>query len=85
MYSSYKIAHYRFVFIFLIFILFIFPTGALAKTTFNLETVEVQKLELVSGKSIVLRSRIPIKRLSIADPEVADVVLLSANEIYLKG
>jgi pilus assembly protein CpaC len=44
-----------------------------------------QKLHLTSGKSIVLRSGEPVKRISIAKPEIADFVLLSPREIYLTG
>ena len=43
------------------------------------------KLELISGKSIVLSSEKAVKRVSVADPEVADFILLSPTEIYLTG
>jgi pilus assembly protein CpaC len=49
------------------------------------ETMEVKKLNLVSGKSTILKSALPIKRISIADPEIADFLLLSPKEIYLTG
>jgi pilus assembly protein CpaC len=66
-------------------VLFIFPAITAAESTFELEAFAAKKLELVSGKSKILRSTSPIKRLSIADPEIADFLLLSANEIYIKG
>jgi pilus assembly protein CpaC len=44
-----------------------------------------KKLELMVGKSIVLKSSNRIKRVSIAAPEVADFVLLSPFEVYLTG
>jgi pilus assembly protein CpaC len=44
-----------------------------------------KKLELIVGKSIVLKSSNRIKRVSIAAPEVADFVLLSPFEVYLTG
>ena len=69
----------------LVLTLFIFPAITAADSTFELETFEAKKLELVSGKSKVLRSTLPIKRISLADPEIADFLLLSANEIYIKG
>jgi pilus assembly protein CpaC len=50
-----------------------------------LETVEAQRIEIVSGKSVILRSAAPIKRVSVAEPAIADFLLLSAHEIYLKG
>jgi pilus assembly protein CpaC len=66
-------------------VLFIFPTICIASNTFELQTVEARKLTLVSGKSIVLRSALPVSRVSIAAPDIADFLLLSANEIYITG
>jgi pilus assembly protein CpaC len=75
----------RSIYILLLFFLFIFPARVTAQSVFILEKVDAKKIEMVSGKSIVLRSAEPIKRVSIADPEIADFLLLSAHEIYLKG
>jgi pilus assembly protein CpaC len=71
----------------LVFILalLIFPTISLSSNAVELQTLETQKLTLVSGKSIVLRSTEPVSRVSIAAPEVADFLVLSANEIYITG
>ena len=71
----------------LVFILalLIFPTISLASDAIELQTLETQKLTLVSGKSIVLRSAAPVSRVSVAAPEVADFLILSANEIYITG
>ena len=49
------------------------------------ETTEPKKLTLISGKSSILKSPLTIKRVSIADPEIADLLLLSSHEIYLTG
>jgi pilus assembly protein CpaC len=65
--------------------LLIFPTILLANDVVELQTLEAEKLTLVSGKSIVLRSTAPVSRVSIAAPEVADFLILSANEIYITG
>jgi pilus assembly protein CpaC len=46
---------------------------------------EIQKLELTSGKSKVLDLPVAIKRASLANPEVADTVVLSPTQIYLTG
>jgi len=54
--------------------------GALAA-----EEQVVKRLSLVVGKSIVLKSKESVKRISIADPDVADFVLISPNEIYVTG
>jgi pilus assembly protein CpaC len=46
---------------------------------------DVQKLELTAGKSMVLDLPVAIKRASLANPEVADTVVLSPTQIYLTG
>ena len=69
-----------------IFLLLIMvPMGTWATNSMVQETMEVKKLNLLSGKSTILKSALPIKRVSIADPEVADFLLLSPREIYLTG
>src|SRR5688572_7748147 len=50
-----------------------------------LEQREIQKLELTAGKSRVLDLPVAIKRASLANPEVADTVVLSPTQIYLTG
>jgi pilus assembly protein CpaC len=69
----------------LILAMLIFPTISLSSDAVELQTLDAQKLTLVSGKSTVLRSTEPVSRVSIAAPEVADFLLLSANEIYITG
>ena len=49
------------------------------------EAQMVKRLSLLVGKSIVLKSEVQVKRISIADPAVADFVLISPNEIYITG
>ena len=56
---------------------------AAASPTVDAQTAK--KISLQVGKSVVLKSEEPVKRISIADPEVADFVLISPNEIYLTG
>lgn len=66
----------------LFFILF-FATGtANALVTSIMPSGTIQ---LVTGKSVVLKSARPVKRVSIADPEIADLVMLSPQEIYITG
>ena len=48
-------------------------------------SAENQQVEISSGKSVVLKSDFPVKRISVGNPEVADFILLSAKEIYLTG
>jgi len=48
-------------------------------------TSEAQLLDLGVGKSKVIDLTAPIKRASLANPEVADTVVLSPKQIYLTG
>ena len=43
----------------------------------------VKRLNLMAGKSLVLKSLQPAKRISIANPEIADFVLISPTEVYI--
>lgn len=49
----------------------------------SLESPAIKKISLKMGKSVILKSDAPAKRISIADPAVADFVLISPNEIYV--
>jgi pilus assembly protein CpaC len=46
---------------------------------------EMGKLTVVAGKSIILKSVEQVKRVSIADPAIANFVLTSPTEIYITG
>ena len=56
--------------------------GPTAVTVNNLPT---KKLSLAVGKSTVVESADPIRRVSVAAPEIADTVVLSARQIYVTG
>ncbi len=56
-----------------------------AANTSIIETNQPEKLELVVGKSVTMKSPQSVKRVSIGDPEIADFILISPNEIYLTG
>jgi pilus assembly protein CpaC len=43
----------------------------------------VKRISLDVGKSVLLKNDAPAKRISIADPEVADFVLISPREVYI--
>jgi len=49
------------------------------------QSVEPQILNLVVGKSVVLNSAQPIKRASLADPNLASTLVLSPKQLYLNG
>ena len=53
--------------------------------TGTVEQRDIQKLEVTSGKSKVLDLPVAIKRASLANPEVADTVVLSPTQLYLTG
>jgi pilus assembly protein CpaC len=46
---------------------------------------EAQQLNLVVGKSTVVDVPVPIKRASLADPQIADAIVLSPKQIYVTG
>jgi pilus assembly protein CpaC len=50
-----------------------------------MKTPEAQQLSLVVGKSTVVDMPTAIKRASLADPQVADAIVLSPRQIYVTG
>jgi len=44
-----------------------------------------QQVSLVVGKSTVVNMPVPIKRASLADPQIADAMVLSPKQIYVTG
>jgi pilus assembly protein CpaC len=44
-----------------------------------------QQVSLVVGKSTVVDLSVPIKRASLADPQVADAIVLTPKQIYVTG
>jgi len=51
----------------------------------TLETTSPQKLSLTVGKSIIITSPGPVKRVSLVAPEIADAIVLTPHQIYLIG
>src|SRR5262245_39381208 len=51
----------------------------------TVEQRDIQRMELTVGKSRVLDLPVAIKRASLANPDVADTVVLSPTQIYLTG
>ncbi|SIN79993.1 type II and III secretion system protein family protein [Halodesulfovibrio marinisediminis] len=58
---------------------------ALAKKKKYLELRKIDRIEAAVGKSQILYSDRNISRISIADPNIADVNLLSLHQVYLNG
>ncbi len=48
-------------------------------------SMDVQALDLVLGKSTVVDVPVAIKRASLADPAIADAIVLSPKQIYVTG
>lgn len=46
---------------------------------------EAQQVSLVLGKSTVVAMPVVIKRVSLADPNIADAIVLSSKQIYVTG
>ena len=46
---------------------------------------QTQQVSLVVGKSAVMDMSVPIKRASLADPQIADAIVLSPKQIYVTG
>ena len=65
------------------------PVGAMAANESMVHSVtsarETQQVSLVVGKSIVVDMPVAIKRASLADPQVADAIVLSPKQIYVTG
>lgn len=65
------------------------PVGAMAANEGMVHPVtsarEAQQVSLVVGKSIVVEMPVAIKRASLADPQVADAIVLSPKQIYVTG
>lgn len=64
------------------------PLAAMAKSG-DMQLVtgskEPQQLSLVVGKSAVVNMPVAIKRASLADPHIADAMVLSPKQIYVTG
>lgn len=69
----------------LFYVLIFSPIKATAIDRINQDTANNQKIELITGKSKVLESPASIKRITLAQPEIADVQVLSPRQIYLIG
>ncbi len=62
-----------------------FPAISRAADSVPPEIEKPKKLQLVVGKSIILKAPTPVKRVSIADPDIAAIIFLPPNEIYITG
>jgi pilus assembly protein CpaC len=88
MFLSKELAKMRSVSI-ILYVLFILVLGfsAISRAADSVlpEIEQPKKLQVVVGKSIILKSPKTVKRVSIADPDIAAIILLPPNEIYITG
>ncbi|HSL62836.1 MAG TPA: type II and III secretion system protein family protein, partial [Desulfotignum sp.] len=71
-----------------VFVLFFLPVAVPAAGLLESAGMETKKIELIAGKSLVMKLGVPIKkkiRVSIGSPEIMDCLVLPPDEIYLKG
>jgi len=61
------------------------PAKATDESRSPMKALEPQQLNLVVGKSSVVDTTMAIKRASLADPQVADAMVLSPRQIYITG
>jgi pilus assembly protein CpaC len=59
------------------------PAANLLDRVRNQEIAQVVHLKV--GQSKVLRTRFTLTRISVADPDIADIILISDREIYING
>jgi pilus assembly protein CpaC len=51
----------------------------------SINAFAAKKMTIINGKSLILESKTPIKRISIAAPEIADAIALTPWQIYVAG
>lgn len=61
------------------------PVCVHAQSDKLLSLENIKQIEVQTGKSLVLESKRNIYRISVANPEIADVTLLSRKQVYLNG
>ncbi len=61
------------------------PGGGAAVAAVVDEGAPAKNITIVAGKSLTMRTRLPVKRISIAAPDIADALALSPTQIYVTG
>ena len=67
------------------FLLVIAKAEAQGPARVTLETISPQRLSLTVGKSVIIRSQDPVRRVSLVAPEIADAMVLTPYQIYVTG
>lgn len=66
---------------------FVFTSRSRAESppVVSITTISPQKITLTSRKSTIIESSVPAKRVSLANEEIADAMVLTPRQIYLTG
>ena len=64
---------------------FSFQCWAGSHTEASVDSEKPQKLTVTAGKSSIVKSSKPAKRISVAAPEIADVAVITPQQIYITG
>ncbi len=68
-----------------IYLLFPLQVSGEIHPPFTFETRPMQKFSLTVGKTIIIKTNEPVKRVSIGAPEIADALILTSRQISLIG
>lgn len=66
-------------------VLILLPVNVQAKDMQPLRMNEIDRIEVSVGKSVILESFANVRKVSVAQPDIADVMILTPREIYLNG
>ena len=61
------------------------PVRAQSPSMMVMAPTDIQRLELVAGRSIPLTGATPINKVTVANPLIADVVVISETEVVVNG
>lgn len=74
-----------FVIVFLFLLFFHIESRGEEIKQMAIDTLTPQKINLTVGRSFIIETPMPIKRVSIVNPEIADANVLTPTQIYLTG
>ncbi len=75
----------RVSFLMIVTFCFVFSFRCWAGSDTTEESVKPSKLSLTAGKSTVVTSPRPVKRVSVAEPAIAEVMVMTPQRIYITG
>lgn len=80
----------RSVFLFTAFLMLFFAAAPAvcageARVMVAPESQSSERLELTTGKSLIVECNVPVKRVSLADPAISDIIILSDRQVYLSA